>query len=290
MLFLFKTINRGSLNVYTIVFSNGVRYCLLMNHRSPTLCIVIPAFNEELAIVACLDSIAHQTELPDEVIVVDNNSTDNTAEKTRKYSFVKLVSEPQQGIAYAHRAGFDSSDSNYIARIDADTILPTNWVESIKKFYENPSRHGTTLTGSGYSYGMRHPKLSSRLIDSAFIGGRLLLGHYPAWGPNLIVPRQAWQLIRNEVCFSDNIFDDLDIALHLHQAHLPIEWMSGLRVGVRIRHLESFRKFFNYVQRWSKTLKNHKDRRWIIAATGLCFLAIIQYPLYRAFTIKNKQY
>ena len=52
-----------------------------------TLSIVIPVFNEQRYIKACLDSIAAQTVKPDEVIVVDNNSTDKTVQIAKKYKF-----------------------------------------------------------------------------------------------------------------------------------------------------------------------------------------------------------
>lgn len=45
-----------------------------------TLTLVIPVFNEEHQIKGCLDAVASQTVMPDEVIVVDNNCTDRTIE------------------------------------------------------------------------------------------------------------------------------------------------------------------------------------------------------------------
>ena len=52
-----------------------------------TLTIVIPAYNEAANLSSCLDTIASQSIMPGQVIVVDNNSTDQTAEIAERYSF-----------------------------------------------------------------------------------------------------------------------------------------------------------------------------------------------------------
>src|SRR5579864_186510 len=103
-----------------------------MLNKTLTLTIVIPAYNEQSYLAACLDSIAEQTVLPHEVFVVDNNSTDGTLKVAKDYSFVKILREPKQGVFFAARRGFNAARSDIIGRIDADTILPPNWVETVQ--------------------------------------------------------------------------------------------------------------------------------------------------------------
>ena len=95
-----------------------------MTNKTLTLSIVIPAYNEENYLRACLDSIAAQTVMPDKVIVVDNNSTDKTVALARSYDFVTLVHERQQHQSFAQATGFNLASSDIIGRIDADSILP----------------------------------------------------------------------------------------------------------------------------------------------------------------------
>jgi glycosyltransferase involved in cell wall biosynthesis len=258
-----------------------------LKSQRPTLAIVIPAYNEEAVLEKCLKSLARQTEMPDEVFVVDNNSTDTTADIARKFTFVTLLSERQQGIAFAHRTGFDAASTTYIARIDADTKLPDNWIESVKNYYSDGTRVHCTLTGSGYGYTLKFRGISVFLIDSTFIFARLLLGHYPIWGPNVVMPKRAWQAIRDSVCTENDIFDDLDIALHLQSRNYPITWHRKLRVGVRIRNLESISVFMRYTMRWPRTLRRHRDWRWVLAFTGVSVLVVLQYPLYRILKTKR---
>src|SRR6266404_9608138 len=103
-----------------------------MLSKTLTLTIVIPAYNEQGYIKACLDSIKNQSEAPNEVIVVDNNSTDKTVEIARKYSFVKVIHEKRQHQVFAQAAGFNLAKGDIIGRIDADSVLPADWVRKIK--------------------------------------------------------------------------------------------------------------------------------------------------------------
>ena len=255
------------------------------------LSIVIPAYNEEHHLRACLDSIAAQTEAPNEVIVVDNNSTDKTAAIARSYHFVRLMSEQQQGIAHAHHAGFAQSTGQYIARIDADSVLPVSWVRDIGVFYKNPDNRDTSICGSGYAKNLRARWLHQQIMDGLFIATKLFLGFAALWGPNCVIPRTAWREIAPKTCSErPTTYDDLDIALHLHQAGLQTVWLRSLRVGVRIKHVKSPVRFWRYVQRWSGTLRNHGDKRWPIAWVVAAAIFILDYPLIRVSYLQENSY
>ena len=59
----------------------------------------------------------------DEVVVVDNNSTDRSMDIARQYN-MRIVQEPKQGMIYARNRGFDEANGDVIIRIDGDTVLP----------------------------------------------------------------------------------------------------------------------------------------------------------------------
>ena len=99
------------------------------------LSVVIPAYNEEKRIGHCLKSVFNQTVKPYEVIVVDNNSTDRTVEIAREMG-AKVVVQPLQGATYARNMGFDEAKGEVIARTDADTIVPNDWIEKYKEHFE----------------------------------------------------------------------------------------------------------------------------------------------------------
>ena len=65
----------------------------MQNTNIHRISVVIPCYNEEAAIGACLDALASQIPQPSEVIVVDNNCTDRTAEIAQSYGFVTVIQE-----------------------------------------------------------------------------------------------------------------------------------------------------------------------------------------------------
>lgn len=100
------------------------------NPENPLISVVIPAFNEEKFIDKTLQSISNQDYKDFELIVVDNNSTDNTSKIAEDFR-AKIIFEPSQGVGFARQKGFMEAKGVIIATTDADTILPSNWVSRI---------------------------------------------------------------------------------------------------------------------------------------------------------------
>jgi glycosyltransferase involved in cell wall biosynthesis len=98
----------------------------------PTISLIIPAYNEEAYLPACLDAVmlnlAGQVK---EIIVVDNNSTDGTRKVVERYPAVTYVFEPDKGITRARQRGYRAAAGDIIAFIDADTQPPAGWIEQI---------------------------------------------------------------------------------------------------------------------------------------------------------------
>lgn len=103
------------------------------------LSFVVPAYNEEAYLPACLESILSQTNprtsgLPAdtcEIIVVNNASTDRTREVALRYPGVTVVDEPRKGLTFARQAGFAASTGALIANVDADSRLTPGWVSKV---------------------------------------------------------------------------------------------------------------------------------------------------------------
>ncbi|MBI3955353.1 glycosyltransferase family 2 protein, partial [Candidatus Gottesmanbacteria bacterium] len=101
---------------------------------TPLISVVIPVYNEEKYIARCLQSVCNQNFKNYEVIVVDNNCTDKTAKIAAGFK-VKIIREKIQGMTPARERGFREAKSEIIARTDADTIIPNNWLSSIYKYF-----------------------------------------------------------------------------------------------------------------------------------------------------------
>ncbi len=101
--------------------------------QPPVVSIVIPAYNEEENILQTLLSLSNnETQWPVEIIVVNNNSKDRTAEMVTATG-ITCVNEPKQGITNARNAGLAIAKGKYILNADADTIYPKDWIEEMVK-------------------------------------------------------------------------------------------------------------------------------------------------------------
>jgi glycosyltransferase involved in cell wall biosynthesis len=124
--------------------------------------IVIPAYNEEAFIALTLQSLVSQTLLPKKVVVVNDSSTDKTAEIVLAFAkenpFITLVNKtseaihlPGSKVIQAFHKGFETLDNNYdiIVKLDADLILPNNYFERISSTFEKDAE--VAIVG-GFAY------------------------------------------------------------------------------------------------------------------------------------------
>lgn len=138
--------------------------------------IVIPAHNEEDCIALMLESLASQTLLPKKVVVVNDNSTDNTANIisnfTGKYSWIATINTtsstshiPGSKVINAFYKGFETLNEDYdiICKFDADIILPNNYLESIVNLFKSDERIGIA---GGLAYIKKNDKWVYETISS----------------------------------------------------------------------------------------------------------------------------
>lgn len=104
---------------------------------------VVPAYNEEAYLPACLSSILRQTKdcgVETEIVVVNNASTDRTREIALQHPGVRVVDEPRKGLTHARQAGFDACTGELIANVDADSRLPKGWLQQVlQEFSKSPA-------------------------------------------------------------------------------------------------------------------------------------------------------
>ncbi len=104
--------------------------------------VVIPARNDAAMLATCLDALARQTRPADEIVVVDNGSSDATA-AIAAAAGARVVTEPIPGIPRASSAGYDAARGDLVARIDADSVCPPGWLaQAIAAFEKDPAALG----------------------------------------------------------------------------------------------------------------------------------------------------
>ncbi len=91
------------------------------DRQSYAVSVVIPAYNAEKYIGRAIDSVLAQTRQPDEIIVVDDGSTDNTPNAIKSYgSKVYYIHQENGGASVARNTGIEAAKSEWIAFLDAD--------------------------------------------------------------------------------------------------------------------------------------------------------------------------
>ena len=152
--------------------------------------VVIPAYNEESAIERCLESLKKQTYKDYDIIVVNAESTDKTAEVSARYTD-NVITAKTGSPGPARNLGVKSSQSEVIAFTDADTIVAESWLSEIAKKFED-----SKVVGVG---GVLRP-LDARLLDrimfkiNSDLWYRLtaVFGFYQLGTPNCAYRRSAF--------------------------------------------------------------------------------------------------
>ena len=249
-----------------------------MPKNTLTLSIVIPAYNEERYIGACLDSIAAQTTAPAEVILVDNNSTDQTAKIARQHSFVKVLSEERQHQVFAQAGGFNLATGDILGRIDADSILPPDWVKKITKaFTDDPKL--VAVTGGADPYDVPLKWIGSTIFHGYIYLAGLIAGHRLLWGSNCAIRANSWPKIKAKVMMRSDIWEDYDMAFCLAPLG-RIGYVPGNLVGVSFRAMHT--NFAQHVSYQYRSVRTFYHRTNVLRTALFCLqwsTVLIVYPL-----------
>ncbi len=102
-----------------------------------TISVIIPAYNEEKYLPLTLTSLRKLSRKPDQIVVVDGSSTDNTVRLARKYG-AEVIVVAHKGIGYARQRGLQYAKGDIVAFTDADTIVPQNWLTVVEETLKEP--------------------------------------------------------------------------------------------------------------------------------------------------------
>jgi glycosyltransferase involved in cell wall biosynthesis len=98
-----------------------------------TISVIVCAHNEERYLAACLHSLLAQSRPADEILVIDNASTDATGAVARAIPGVRVVDEPRKGLVVARESGRREARGDLLVYVDADCRAPLTWLERIER-------------------------------------------------------------------------------------------------------------------------------------------------------------
>jgi glycosyltransferase involved in cell wall biosynthesis len=179
------------------------------------LSVVVPAYNEEALIVDCIDSIKAAAKFsrikPYEIVVVDNASTDNTANRARGLG-ARVVSEKHKGITRARQAGFKAAQHPIIAFIDADNVIPHDWIK-----YALMALHGKDVVAASGPIVYRDLSVYKRIVSFVFY--LVAKGAHQVFpmiqGGNFILKKSALEQVDGFNTKIDFYGEDTDTAVRL---------------------------------------------------------------------------
>lgn len=239
-----------------------------MVKKYPKISVVIPAFNEEDQIFNCLQALVRQTVKPFEIILVDNNSNDQTVVIAKRFRSVRITNETRQCRAIAQATGFKFATGDILARIDADAIVPSNWVEQISQVFNNDS----SIDAIG-GYGISRTGVTVKLISdiwswSYFTHCKAFFGSEILWGSNMAIKKIAWVKIKNLCSFDTDIHEDQDISLALASVGGKAKILPALKVSVDFGDITYFGKYWRYNKMKHNTRRIHKTHHRSLLPTN----------------------
>lgn len=258
-----------------------------MHPANPTVSIVIPAYNEEGVIRQCLIAAIYQSMPAHEILVVNNRSTDRTADIVRQMQLeypespIHLLEQNDvQGLIPTRNFGLNHATGDVLGRIDADSVLEPDWVETVLAGFSDPEV--TAATGPVVYYDMPMRRWGLKADDKMRqLVLKLARNQYHfLFGSNMALRRTAWEQIRDHTCLDekDEMHEDIDISLHLAEQELVIRYIPTMVSGMSARRLENSPKDYRYyVTRFDRTYRAHRINKRVLKIPMLIFMSIY-YP------------
>lgn len=232
---------------------------------SVSVSVVVPARDDAVHLARCLRLLAAQTRPPDEVVVVDNASSDSTPEVARAAG-ARVVFEPRPGIPPAAATGYDAARGDVVVRCDADTVPGPEWIAGLLAAL---GAHPDAVAVSGPGRFLGLPPGVGRLLSELYMNLYVLstasaLAHPPLFGTNMAMRRSWWLEVRDRVHRHDpELHDDFDLSFRLAPGH-RILYRPGLPVGMSPRALRGGRPAVRRLARAGRTIRLNwaEERPW----------------------------
>lgn len=275
---------------------------LTTDHRyTTTISIIIPARNEEENIKDCLHYIAKQSYPKNlfTVIVVDDFSTDRTADVVSSFPEVQLISlnnfVSEKINSYKKKAievAIQNSTGELIVTTDADCIVPENWLQTIASFYEKEQATFIAMPVL-ISNGNKCIEIFQSLdfmtlqgITGASVNKKF---HSMCNGANLAYTRQAFEEVDGFKNIDAIASGDDMLLMHKIAERYPdkVKFLKSTKVIVQTKPVASISEFFNQRIRWASKADKYNDKSILPVLVVVYFLNLLMLVLPIAAFIQN---
>jgi cellulose synthase/poly-beta-1,6-N-acetylglucosamine synthase-like glycosyltransferase len=264
--------------------------------------VIIAARNEEENIVHCLDSLSSQSYPKDlfEVLVVDDHSTDKTAEMVLQYRAgnIKLISLKDHVAAEALNSfkkkaieiAIQQSTGELIVTTDADCYAPENWLQTLAAFYEE-YQPVFIAAPVAINCGMSFIEMFQALdfmalqgITGAAVHKKI---HSMCNGANLAYTKKAFEEVGGFTGIDSIASGDDMLLMHKIYKRYPGKtlFLKSKEVIVQTAAVKTIGEFFNQRIRWASKTGNYDDKRifWALLLVYLFNLSLVFLPVWALF-------
>jgi glycosyltransferase involved in cell wall biosynthesis len=230
--------------------------------KKPLISVVVCTFNRRDILLGALKSLVEQSadKADYEVVVVDNNSTDETEYVARGFEDVFenfiYVNETNQGLSHSRNRGYQVATASFVAYMDDDAKADTNWIKSILGFIKsNPDVQAFGGPYDGFSY-INIPKWFDKRYGSWSLGDVEREIKEDEWinGTNMVYTKSLLTEIGGfdtRVGMSGKTVsygEEVKLQIQVKERGIPIFYVPGMRV----RHMIA-----SYKMSFSWMLKSH---------------------------------
>lgn len=249
-----------------------------MNGDREKVSFIIPVLNREVYIKKCIDFVIHEMKCNDEIIVVDNGSTDNTLKIVGQYKQINILKFLDVSISTLRNQGAKKAKGDYLAFIDSDCILCDGWRDAVDRIMNNDeiSATGSCVDIPKYAKWIEKAWYSKRWREEKAV-------NYINSG-NLVVRRDVFQSIGgfNEALITD---EDYEIGLRLKRSGYFLIDAPSVRV-IHLGNPKTIKEFYAK-EKWRATSMlsslaiNKMDKPLIMTIIFMlcCMLSVLSLPL-----------
>ena len=240
-----------------------------MISKKPLVSIVIPAYNCERFVAETIKSVKNQTFKDWELVIVNDKSSDKTAEVVKKFCSkkIKLINlKENSGVAKARNAGIDAARGRYLCFLDADDLWVPEKLEKQLKFMEEKK---SAFSFTGYEFADENAKPNGKVVNV----------------PARLTYKQA---LKNTTIWTSTVMFDLN-KIYKNYVYMPLiksedtaTWWNVLKVT---GHADGLNEVLSIYRRSGKTLSSNKfvaiQRIWNlyrkheklnVAKSSVCFV------------------
>lgn len=235
--------------------------------------VIVPARNEVDRIPTLLASLARQSRRPDEVIVVDDHSSDGTSAAAASFPDVRVIPAPElqsgwAGKTWACANGASAATGDVFVFADADVELAGDGLESALARWEPAGG----LLSVQPRHGIRRPfeilSLPFNVVAMMGLGIGSLLRPRREWGaagPFMVTDRASYEAVGGHSSVRSSVAEDLDLAVRYRKAGFAVRCLGG---GDRIK-FRMYRDLRSLVEGWSKNMASGAGRTPLLRALGI---------------------